>query len=1370
MKTFLRCVVTLVILLGMHTLSFGQKPNLGRSASFVLFSANGPVSHTGISQISGKVGTNIGSNTNFGNVNGGMHSQDSMSANAATDLLIAHGQIDTVTANFFIASPFGNGDTLIAGTYELGAASQLSGNLFLNAKGDSNAYFIIRVKGALNSAANAKVHLLNGAQACNVFWQVEGAMTMATGTFIRGSFIVNNGAIILNTLDSLEGRLMTTVGDITVNGISANLPIGCGSLALTGPAEFNMGPLACYALFSKNGAVTNTGVTRVTGDVGTNVALTTGFDSLLVEGRIHPIPDTSTARAADSLTAMYTFLNTLAVNIELMKPAEFGRNLILTPHVYLLDAATQFDDSLFLDAQGDSNAVFVIKVNGAFTTNSGSKVILRNGAKANKVYWKIDGALSIASNSFFKGTVVVNNGAINVATGVRVDGRLMTTTGLLNTTEDTIRSFQNCSLAASPIITTEPVNRVVCSGQSALFSVQATGTALTYRWRRNNVNLVNGGNISGATSDSLRINPATAADTAGTYTVIVFGSTLPNDTSVAVRLSINANTLITNEPINQLFCAGSLGTVSVTAVGTTLSFQWRKGNVNLTNGGNFSGVNTSVLSFLVVGVADTASNYNVIVSGACGSADTSILVSVSLATAPLIVIEPINKTACTATSTFLAVSASGTGLTYQWRKGNVNLVNGGNISGATSTTLVINPATIADAAANYNVIVFGSCLPNDTSLNAALTISATTLITAEPVSQVVCTGSSIHFTATASGSGLTYQWRKGNVNIVNGGNITGAQGDTLFLNPATLLDQAANYNVIVTGGCGVPDTSVFASLVMNSLPVITTEPVAQTLCQGASMTLSVVATGSGLSYQWRKGNVVLTNAGNVSGVGTATLTINPIAAADAGFNYNVIVTGGCLPADTSVMAAVVVNTAPVVINQPVIRTECAGAAASFTVNASGTGLTYQWRRGVNLLVNAGTISGVTTPTLAFSAVSLTDAANDYNVVVSGTCAPAVTTTNVALVVNTAPVIVAGPGTQTVCAGSSVSFNVNASGAGIFYQWRKGIVNLANGGNITGANSATLTLNPVTAADAATDYNVVVGGTCAPSASTANASLLVNALPAFQTAPTNQAVCDGGTVTFSSTALGSGISYQWFRGLTALSNSGNLSGTTSNSLTINPATAADAATDYYLVVTGICAPNARSADVSLTIENPPLFITQPKDTITCIGCSVSFSTTASGDGLTYQWRRGTTDLIDGGAISGVNTNTLVINPATLADNDFNYNVVVSGNCPVAIRSDNASLLVCIPISVEDISGDEANKVAVLYPNPFVGSVNAVLKSTVGLDEADLVIYNTLGVQVIESVLTREAQTFEAHHLPAGVYYYRVISQGVIIQTGKLVSNK
>src|SRR6185295_15511165 len=112
MKSTLLFIVTAVILSYFTNKSFGQAPDLVTAADFVLFSTNGAVSNTGISQLTGNVGTNNGFSTAFGNVNGVMHDNDGSSAQCAADLLIAYNQLDTATATFFPAPLLGNGDTL----------------------------------------------------------------------------------------------------------------------------------------------------------------------------------------------------------------------------------------------------------------------------------------------------------------------------------------------------------------------------------------------------------------------------------------------------------------------------------------------------------------------------------------------------------------------------------------------------------------------------------------------------------------------------------------------------------------------------------------------------------------------------------------------------------------------------------------------------------------------------------------------------------------------------------------------------------------------------------------------------------------------------------------------------------------------------------------------------------------------------------------------------------------------------------------------------------------------------------------------------------------------------------------------------------
>ena len=464
MKTQLFKTLAVAILLLMPALNFAQAPQLGTAADFVLFSTNGAVSNTGISQLTGNIGTNNGSSTAFGNVNGVMHDQDGASAQCAADLLGIYNQLNTAIPDFFPASPvLGNGDTLIPGVYSIPSAASLNLDLTLDAQGSPDAIFIFQIGGAFSTNANSKIKLINGAQACKVFWKVEGLVDMASGTTMRGSVIANNFAINMNIGDTLEGRALSTAGAITVNGIFAYTPIGCESPVLTGPIAPELGTAKCYAIFSSNGAVSNTGVTHINGDVGTNVGSAIGYNPLFVTGTIHLIPDISTAQCSADLLDAYNYINTLPYDIELLYPAQFGRNLVLTPHTYLMNAAAALTDTLYLNALGNANAVFVIQINGALTTSVYSKVILINNAQAQNVYWKIEGAVGINNYSVFCGTIICNNGALGALnTGVTLDGRALTTTGALTTTAiDAVSTviLPNCSTVLVPSLKT--TNKVV---------------------------------------------------------------------------------------------------------------------------------------------------------------------------------------------------------------------------------------------------------------------------------------------------------------------------------------------------------------------------------------------------------------------------------------------------------------------------------------------------------------------------------------------------------------------------------------------------------------------------------------------------------------------------------------------------------------------------------------------------------------------------------------------------------------------------------------------------------------------------------------------------------------------------------------------
>lgn len=421
------------MLLALTDRSTAQAPVLGTTAGFAVFSSNGAVSNTGMSHITGNVGTNNGSSTNFGNVDGVMHDSDGATAIAAADLILAYNELDAAIPTSFPAPLLGNGQELYPGIYAIPSSASLDNTLTLNGQGSADSVFIFQIEGAFSSSAQSQVVLTNGALACNVFWKIEGLVDLATNTSIKGTIVANNAAIILNTGVTVEGRALSTTGAITVSGVTVTTPSGCGTIDPVGPVAPPLNTVACYTIFSGNGSVINTGVTFVTGDIGTNVGLTTGFQAENVTGTIHANPDVSTAQCAQDLNDVYAYLTVLPTDIELLYPAAFGNDLVLTPHTYIMNAATVLNGNVYLNAMGNADAVFVIKINGALSTSTYASVELLNGADAKNVYWKVDGAVDLNDYADFKGTLICNNGAMILNLGTTLEGRALSTSGGVST-------------------------------------------------------------------------------------------------------------------------------------------------------------------------------------------------------------------------------------------------------------------------------------------------------------------------------------------------------------------------------------------------------------------------------------------------------------------------------------------------------------------------------------------------------------------------------------------------------------------------------------------------------------------------------------------------------------------------------------------------------------------------------------------------------------------------------------------------------------------------------------------------------------------------------------------------------------------------
>lgn len=281
------------------------------------------------------------------------------------------------------------------------------------------------------------------------------------------------------------------------------------------------------------------------------------------------------------------------------------------------------------------------------------------------------------------------------------------TVTVTNTTGPTASNAATLTVVtpAAPSITTPPQSQTVLEGQSATFTVVASGSpTLTYQWKKGSAA------IAGATTSTLTLINVQSGD-AGSYTVDVTNS-VSTVTSAAATLTVTPLVApsITAPPQSQTANAGASVTLTVTASGTApLSYQWMK------NGVRISGATSASLTLANV-QANDAGNFAVVVSNDKGSA-TSAAATLTVNNAPPVIsTQPNSQAALTGANVNLSVVAVGAApLSYQWRK------DGTAISGATGATLALTNVQPDDSGA-YSVQV-SNAYGNATSSDAMLTVS-----------------------------------------------------------------------------------------------------------------------------------------------------------------------------------------------------------------------------------------------------------------------------------------------------------------------------------------------------------------------------------------------------------------------------------------------------------------------------------------------------------------------------------------------------------------------------------------------------------------------------------------------------------------------
>ncbi|MEI7727549.1 MAG: T9SS type A sorting domain-containing protein, partial [Bacteroidota bacterium] len=831
---------------------------------------------------------------------------------------------------------------------------------------------------------------------------------------------------------------------------------------------------------------------------------------------------------------------------------------------------------------------------------SGTSVIFSatptGGGTAPMYQWKVNGSsISGATNNTYS-FVPINADAITC---------LLTSNATCATgspaTSNTVAMTVNPNLPVSVSVT--PSNNPVCSGTSVAFTATPTngGPIPLYQWD------INGTDILGATCASYTYtsinNDVVTCILTSSATCAIGSPATSNPVSMIVNPNLPVSVLIV--PSVNPCCAGTLVTFSAIPVngGLTPVYQWK------VNGTIISGTTNS--SYAYVPSNDDAITCLMTSDATCSTGSPATSNTVTMTVNPnqpvSVSISPSNNPVCSGTSvTFTATpTGGGTTPTYQWK------VNGTSITGATNSSYTFIPLDMDE----INCVLTSSaiCAINPASSNTVtMTVNPNQAVSLSisPSGNPVCVGTSVTFSAIATGGGTTpiYQWK------VNGSNVPGATNNIYSYVPANMDVITCLLTSNANCATGNPATSNTVTMTVNpNLPVsVSISPSVNPTCSGTSVTFSAIPANGGTNptYQWKVNGSSITGATNSScsyvplnsDAITCLLTSNAICAEGnpASSNTVTMTINPNLPVSVSISPS----------NNPV----CSGASVTFSATPAngGTTPTYQWK------VNAANVPGATNSTYDY--VPLNADAIHCLLTSNAVCAvgsPATSNTLSMTVSPNLPVSLSiSSSANPVCAGTLTTFSATPANGGTTptYQWK------VNGSSISGATNITYSYVPSNT-DAITCL-FTSNATCATgNPATSNiVTMTVNPnLPvSVSILPSINPVCQGTLVTFTATPANGGINatYQW------MVNGSNITGASNSTYSYVPL-----ADDEIIC---ILASNAPCVTGSPAWSNTVTMMVNPNVPVSLSiaasanpvpnGTTVTFTATPTNGGITplYQW--------------------------------------------------------------------------------------------------------------------------------------------------------
>ena len=799
--------------------------------------------------------------------------------------------------------------------------------------------------------------------------------------------------------------------------------------------------------------------------------------------------------------------------------------------------------------------------------------------------WSLVNTSSWFNVSPTNGTLIQGGPATTITVGLTSAatnlpaGSYSTTLRFTNLNNNFVQTRQvTLAVVTPPVITAQPASQALLVGMTATFTVGTVSNALMfYQWQDNGTNLSDMGKISGSTTSTLTVSNVTSANV-GAYSVILSNAAGVLASSNAFLTIVPSAPIIVQQPTNQTVLPGATARFSVAAVGDTPYFyRWQANGTNLTNGVNFSGVTTSILTVSNVSPAN-ADTYSVIVSNTIGSVmSTGAVLSV------------------------ISVTAPGVTLSTLW-----------SFTGGNSGKFLYSPLAQGRDGNFYGTTIEGGTSSDGTVFRVNTNGSLTTLFSfngnngATPYGGLAL-GRDGFFYGTAFSGG---SYSNGTVfRITTGGvlsTLTTFNGNN-GMNPVAGLVLGSDgffYGTAYQGGAYGYGT-VFRVSISGALTTL----VSFNYTDGAYPSPVLVQGGDGNFYGTTENGGTKGGAGTVfkvtpSGTFTSLYSFSggndgsvPIAGVVQGVDgnfYGTTYQGGTYGFGT------VFQLAP------------SGALTTLYSFIGGSDGTSPW--GGLVQARDGNLYGTTqgggtygfgtvfqiAPTGLLTTLVQFDGYNGASpsaALVQGIDGKLYGTTQSGgsigdgtvfrLTINGPLQITGQPADESAYIGGTALFTVATSGSSpVFYQWQQDGINLTDGGNISGSTTATLRITNVTVSDAAL-YSVIVSNAFNSLTSDDAVLEVIYSPPHITSQPVSQTRVVGTTAMFSVAALGElPLFYQWQKNGTNLTDGGGISGSTTSTLTLANVTVANGGNYSVIVSNALRSVSSDKAVLTVVTITPP----------------------------------------------------------------------------------------------------------------------------------------------------------------------------------------